>query len=214
MAAAATAYAASDQAHAPSSGRWVARRRRASPPARRSASSAAAKATSASIGGASLAAMAGRRYLFTPGPTPVPPQVLAALAEPVLHHRGTDFRPVYERCLARLREVCRTESDVLLFTGSGTAAMESVGVNLCAGGTRALVVSAGNFGQRWEQIAAMHGAAVEPMRYEWGEAPRADDLAARLTELGGADVVFLTHSETSTGVVADLQPLAAAAKEA
>jgi len=158
--------------------------------------------------------MAGRRYLFTPGPTPVPPQVLAALAEPVIHHRGADFRPVYERCLARLREVCRTDSDVLLFTGSGTAAMESVGVNLCAEGTRAIVVSAGNFGQRWEQIAAVHGAEVEAMRYEWGESPRPDDLAARLAELGGADVVFLTHSETSTGVVADLQPLAAAAKEA
>ena len=158
--------------------------------------------------------MAGRRYLFTPGPTPVPPQVLAALAEPVLHHRGVDFRPVYERCLGRLREVFRTESDVFLYTGSGTAAMESVGVNLCEQGTRALVVSAGNFGERWEQIAALQGATVEAMRYEWGEAPRAEDVAARLRELGGADVVFLTHSETSTGVVADLQALAAAAKEA
>jgi aspartate aminotransferase-like enzyme len=158
--------------------------------------------------------MAERRYLFTPGPTPVPPQVLAALAEPVLHHRSSDFRPVYERCLARLRDVCRTEADVLLFTGSGTAAMESVGVNLCADGTRAVVVSAGNFGERWEQIAAAHGAAVDAMRYEWGEAPRADDLAARLRELGGADVVFLTHSETSTGVVADVQALSAAAKDA
>jgi aspartate aminotransferase-like enzyme len=158
--------------------------------------------------------MAGRRYLFTPGPTPVPPQVLAALAEPVIHHRGVDFRPVYERCLGRLREICRTDSDVLLFSGSGTAAMESVGVNLCADGTRAVVVSAGNFGERWEQIAALQGAEVEAMRYEWGESPRAEDLAARLRELGGADVVFLTHSETSTGVVADVQALAAAAKDA
>ena len=60
-----------------------------------------------------------KKYLFTPGPTPVPPQVLAALAEPVVHHRSPDFRPVYERCLARLREVCRTEQDVLLFGASG-----------------------------------------------------------------------------------------------
>src|SRR5204863_344820 len=77
-----------------------------------------------------------------------------------------------------------------------------------------LVVSAGHFGARWEQIASLHGASVEPMRYEWGEAPRAEELAARLRELGGVDVVFLTHSETSTGVVADVQALAAAAKEA
>jgi aspartate aminotransferase-like enzyme len=155
-----------------------------------------------------------KKYLFTPGPTPVPPQVLAALAEPVLHHRGADFKPVYERCLARLREICRTSSDVLLYTSSGTGAMESVAANLCAEGTRTVVVSAGAFGERWEQIAALYGASVDPLRYEWGEFPRADDLAARLQEIGGADVVFLTHSETSTGVVVDLQPLAAVAKEA
>ena len=154
-----------------------------------------------------------KKYLFTPGPTPVPPQVLAALAEPVLHHRGADFRPVYERCLARLREVCRTKSDVLLYTSSGTGAMESVAANLCGEGTRALVVSAGAFGERWEQLAALYGAEVDSLRYEWGEFPRADDLAARLRETGGTDVVFLTHSETSTGVVADVQAIAAAAKE-
>jgi aspartate aminotransferase-like enzyme len=144
----------------------------------------------------------------------VPPQVLAALAEPVLHHRGADFRPIYERCLGRLREVCRTSSDVLLYTSSGTGAMESVAANLCTDGTRTVVVSAGHFGERWEQLAALYGAEVDSLRYEWGESPRADDLAGRLRELGGVDVVFLTHSETSTGVVADLQPLAAAAKEA
>ncbi len=154
-----------------------------------------------------------KQYLFTPGPTPVPPQVLAALAEPVLHHRGADFRVIYERCLGRLQEICRTRADVLLFTASGTAAMESVGANLCEG-SRAVVVSSGYFGERWEKIATLHGAEVEAIRYEWGEAPRADEVAARLAELGGADVVFLTQSETSTGVVADIQPLAAAAKQA
>ena len=60
--------------------------------------------------------MPAKRYLMTPGPTPVPPEVLAAMAAPVVHHRGPDFRVVYERCLGRLREVCRTESDVLLLT--------------------------------------------------------------------------------------------------
>ena len=71
-----------------------------------------------------------KRYLFTPGPTPVPPQVLAALGEPVVHHRSPDFLPVYERALARLREVCRTASDVLLFAASGTGAFESAVANL------------------------------------------------------------------------------------
>ena len=158
--------------------------------------------------------MPGKRYLMTPGPTPVPPQVLAAMAEAVVHHRSPDFRVVYERCLGRLRDVCRTTSDVLLFTSSGSGAMESVAANLCGPGDRVLVVSAGYFGERWSQIARVHGAEVEELRYEWGETPAAADLAARLEELGGAKVVFLTQSETSTGVVSDVQAHARAAKDA
>ena len=63
--------------------------------------------------------MATKKYLFAPGPTPVPPQVLAAMAEPIVHHRGADFRKVYERCLTRLQEVFRTKQDVMLFAASG-----------------------------------------------------------------------------------------------
>jgi aspartate aminotransferase-like enzyme len=125
-----------------------------------------------------------KRYLFTPGPTPVPPEVLAALAQPVVHHRGPDFRIVYERCLGRLREVFRTRADVLLYTASGTAAMESAVANLCSPGDRVVVVSAGYFGERWGQIARAYGCAVDEVRYDWGEIPSADDLAARLRELG------------------------------
>src|SRR5438874_10109049 len=71
-----------------------------------------------------------KRYLLTPGPTPVPPEVLAALAEPVIHHRAREYREVYERCLARLRGVYRTQHDVLMFTTSGTGAFESAVANL------------------------------------------------------------------------------------
>src|SRR2546423_120763 len=158
--------------------------------------------------------MPAKRYLMTPGPTPVPPEVLAAMAAPVVHHRGPDFRVVYERCLGRLRDVCRTESDVLLLTASGTAAMESAVSNLCSPGDRVVVVSAGYFGERWSAIAQAYGCVVDELRYAWGEIPAADDLAARLAELGGAHAVHLTHSETSTGVVSDVQTLAQVAKDA
>jgi aspartate aminotransferase-like enzyme len=154
-----------------------------------------------------------KRYLLTPGPTPVPPEVLAALAEPVIHHRGPDFRLIYRECLDRLQAVCRTEHDVLLFTSSGTGAFESAVANLIAPGDRALVVSAGNFGERWASMASAFGADLVHLRYEWGETPDPDDLRASLAEAGGAKAVFLTHSETSTGVVCDVQALAAAAKE-
>ena len=154
-----------------------------------------------------------KKYLFTPGPTPVPPQVLAAMAEPVVHHRSPDFRPVYERCLTRLREVCRTERDVLLYTASGTGAFESAVANLVSPGEPHLVVSAGNFGERWAAMTAVYGADVDHLRYAWGETPAADDVRARLRDRA-ARAVWLVHSETSTGVVADIQTLAAAAKEA
>jgi aspartate aminotransferase-like enzyme len=157
--------------------------------------------------------MAGKRYLMAPGPTPVPPEVLAAGAEPVLHHRGPDFRAVMRRCLGRLQQVLQTENDVLLFTASGSGAFESAVVNLLSPGERVLAVSAGEFGERWATIAASYAADVQDLRYAWGETPRAEDVRARVEETG-AGVVFLVHSETSTGVVADVHSLAQAAREA
>jgi aspartate aminotransferase-like enzyme len=157
--------------------------------------------------------MAPKRYLFTPGPTPVPPDVLAATAAPVLHHRGPDFRALLAETIDRLKLVCRTENDVVLFTASGTGAFESAVANLLSPGHRVLAVSQGEFGERWQKVAAAYGAEVIPLAYEWGETPRAEDVAEALAS-AAADVVFLVHSETSTGVVADVQCLAAAAKEA
>jgi aspartate aminotransferase-like enzyme len=156
--------------------------------------------------------MAGKRYLMAPGPTPVPPEVLAAGAQPVLHHRGPDFRALMRRCLGRLQEICRTENDILLFTASGSGAFESAVVNLLSPGERVLAVTAGEFGDRWASLAAAFGADVHELRYAWGETPRPEDVRARLAETG-AEVVFLVHSETSTGVVADVQALAQAAQE-
>ena len=158
--------------------------------------------------------MAEKRYLMTPGPTPVPPQVLAAMALPIVHHRSPDFRPTFRQVLDRLKDVYRTQTEVLLYTASGTAGLESVVANLTSPGDRVVAVSAGYFGERWADIARAYGCDVEHIAYEWGETPSAGDLAARLAELGGANVVLVTQSETSTGVVCDVRAFAAAAKEA
>ena len=156
--------------------------------------------------------MAAKQYLLTPGPTPVPPQVLAALAEPIVHHRSPDFRPIYERCLQRLREVTRTQQDVLMFAASGTGAFESAVQNLASPGEPHLVVSSGNFGERWAALTRAYGADVDHLQYAWGETPDPDDVRARL-RVREAKAVWIVHSETSTGVVSDIRALAAAAKE-
>jgi len=150
---------------------------------------------------------------MAPGPTPVPPEVLAAGAQPVIHHRGPDFRALMLRTLGRLQEVCRTRNDVLLFTASGSAAFESAVVNLLSPGERVLAVMAGEFGERWAALARAYDVDVHELRYAWGETPRAEDVRARLGETG-ARTVFLVHSETSTGVVSDIQALARVAHDA
>jgi aspartate aminotransferase-like enzyme len=147
--------------------------------------------------------------LLTPGPTRVPPEVLGALAEPVLHHRSPDFTAVLEVALERLRDVFRTSNDVLVFTASGTGAFESAIANLLSPGDRVLAVSQGEFGERWQAMARAFGCDVVPLVYAWGEQPRPDDVARSLAE-SDAKTVFLVHSETSTGVVCDLEPLLAA----
>jgi len=134
------------------------------------------------------------------------------MAEPVIHHRARDYRELFERLLSRLEGIFRTENDILLYTASGTGGMESAVANLCSPGERVVVVSAGYFGERWSQIARAYGLEVDELAYEWGETPSPAELAARLEELGGAAAVLLTQSETSTGVVADIEALAEPAR--
>jgi aspartate aminotransferase-like enzyme len=153
--------------------------------------------------------MGGAPRLLTPGPTPLPPEVVAALASPLVHHRTRDFRLMFARVLDRLGEVHRTSRDVLLFTASGTGSMESAVANICSPGDRGLVVSFGNFGERWVAIAEAYGLDVVHLRYEWGETPDPADVSSLLAETG-AGAVFTTQSETSTGVVADIEAVSGA----
>jgi len=109
--------------------------------------------------------------------------------------------------------VYRTQNDVLMFTTSGTGAFESAVANLTSPGDRQLVLSAGNFGERWAGMVQAFGAELTHLRLEWGETPEPDDLRSALAG-GDVRVVYLTHSETSTGVVCDVQALASVAREA
>jgi aspartate aminotransferase-like enzyme len=148
-----------------------------------------------------------KQYLMTAGPTPIPPAVSNAMAEPMLYHRAPAFIEVYARCLDRLKSVFQTENDVLVFAASGSGAMESAVANLTRPGEPALVASCGKFGERWAELSQAFGAEVVHHDAGWGNRVEPDDLQRLLAENESIKVVFTTLSETSTGVVNDVQAL-------
>jgi aspartate aminotransferase-like enzyme len=145
---------------------------------------------------------------MTAGPTPVPPQVSQVMAEPILYHRAPAFVPVYARVLDRLKTVFDTKNDVLCFAGSGSAGMESAMSNLVRPGDKILVTSAGKFGERWRDLAEAFEADYEYLDVEWGSQIDPAAVDEMLTNNPGAEVVFTTLSETSTGVVHDIAAIA------
>ena len=147
-----------------------------------------------------------KQYLMTAGPTPLPPQVSQVMAEPMLYHRAPAFVEVYARCLERLRQVFQTDNDVLAFASSGSGAMESAVANLVRPGEPALAVSCGKFGERWAELCDAFGAQTTHHQVEWGTKIEPSELDRVLAE-SPAEVVFTTLSETSTGVVNDIQAL-------
>ena len=148
-----------------------------------------------------------KQYLMTAGPTPVPPAVSQAMAAPMLYHRAPAFDELYERVLGRLPAVFRTRNDVLAFTSSGSGAMESAVANLVRPGDKVLACAAGKFGERWIQLCEAYGADL--VRYEpgWGERLDAAEIDRLLSDQQ-VKVVFATLSETSTGIVHDVQAIA------
>jgi serine---pyruvate transaminase len=154
-----------------------------------------------------------KQYLMTAGPTPLPPAVSQVQAEPILYHRAPAFIEVYARCLDRLKTVFQTENDVLSFGSSGSGGMESAVANLAAAGP-ALVASCGKFGERWAELNEAFGAQSAHLDAGWGNRVEPAELERALAENEGTTVVYTTLSETSTGVVNDVQALAEVAHAA
>jgi aspartate aminotransferase-like enzyme len=150
--------------------------------------------------------------LFTPGPTPVPPEIALAMAAPLPHHRTPEFQQALGRAAAMLQQIHRTTDPVLVLTASGTGAMEAAVVNLTQPGERVLAVDAGKFGARWCELLGAYGRDLSVLRLPWGESPDADEVRRAALERG-ARALFVTHSETSTGALADVEALAAVARE-
>ncbi len=147
--------------------------------------------------------------LLTPGPTPLPPQVREALGRPIIHHRTSHYRALFKRTLQGMQTVMQTRAQVICFTSSGTGAMEAAVVNLLSPGDEAIVVLGGKFAERWQSLCKAYGIAVVSIPVTYGDAVDPQRVAAALTAHPAAKAVFTTLCETSTGVVYDIQAIAA-----
>jgi len=152
--------------------------------------------------------------LRVPGPTPCPPEVLKAMAWPMVNHRGPEFHQMLSDVTADLKKIFQTRNDVLLLTGSGTGGLEAAVVNMLSPGDKVLSVSIGVFGDRFASIAKQFGADVISLKAEWGKAADPDAVKKAIKENPGVKAVFLTHNETSTGVTNDLGALCQVVKDA
>ncbi|HKZ50403.1 MAG TPA: alanine--glyoxylate aminotransferase family protein [Dehalococcoidia bacterium] len=151
--------------------------------------------------------------LRIPGPTPCPPEVLEAVGRPMIGHRGRLFAALIKQVSQRLQEFFQTQQDVLILTASGTGGMEAAVVNTLSPGDKVLVVSIGEFGQRFAAIAQTYGAVVTRLDYEPGQAADPDDVRQALRNDSDIVAVLVTHNETSTGVTNPLQKIAEAVRE-
>src|SRR5579885_1586705 len=148
--------------------------------------------------------------LRIPGPTPVPPEVAAAIARPVINHRGPEFAAILERVTVQLQQFFQTSQPVLGFPSSGSGMMEAAIVNCFSPGDEVLAVTIGVFGNRLAKIAEIFGLRVTRLEVPWGQAADPQAVIAQLDTLPNVRGVLLTHNETSTGVTNDIQALARA----
>ena len=148
-----------------------------------------------------------QQNLRIPGPTPVPPKILAEMARPMINHRGPEFAAIVRRVTARLQYFFQTSSPVLTYPASGTGGQESTIANLFSAGDHVVVITIGSFGNRLAKIAEAYGLQVSRIEFPWGQAADPNIVEARLKTLKPYRGVLMTHNETSTGVMNDVQTL-------
>ena len=149
-----------------------------------------------------------KRYLLTPGPTQVPPEVLLRMSQPIIHHRSPEFSRLFAEVQTGLRWLFQTGQDVLILAASGTGAMEAAVFNTCSAGDSVLVINGGKFGQRWLKICQAAGLAVIEIQVEWGRAVAVEAVARVLAQHPEVRAVLVQASETSTTVLHPVQDLA------
>jgi aspartate aminotransferase-like enzyme len=147
-----------------------------------------------------------KNRLFTPGPTPLLPQAQTAMASYGAHHRTADFRALFTRVLADVKEFIGTKNDVLVLSSSGTGFMEASVSNLTSPGDRVLVLTAGKFGERWTSLAKAFGCVVETVTAPYGKTISLEEVRRKLTP--EMRCVYVQATESSTGARHDVEAIA------
>src|SRR6202161_205561 len=147
-----------------------------------------------------------KNRLFTPGPTPLLPAAQTAMASFTAHHRTADFRQLFQRVLADMKDFVGTQNDVLVLACSGTGVMEASVSNLTSPGDKVLVLTAGKFGERWTGLAKAFGCSVEVLSVPYGQTFSLDEIRAKITP--DLRAVFVQATESSTGVRHDVEGIA------
>lgn len=154
-----------------------------------------------------------KRYVFAPGPTPVPPEVLLAMAQPIIHHRAPEFASIFGEVREDLKWLFQTRNDVLMLASSGTGGMEGSVSNFLSPGDKALVINGGKFGERWGKIGKTFGVQVIEIKVEWGQSVDPQAVADALKNDPAIKAVYMQASETSTGVAHDAKAIAEIVKD-
>ncbi len=148
-----------------------------------------------------------KRYLLTPGPVTIPPEIALKEALPIFHHRTNEFAMVYKNIAKGLKYVFQTENEVYVLAASGTGAMEMAVANLLSTGDKIIVASCGNFGDRWAEIARGYGIEVISASVRWGKTIKPVEVERALKENPDVKAVYTTFTETSTGVANDIKAI-------
>jgi aspartate aminotransferase-like enzyme len=147
-----------------------------------------------------------KEYLYSPGPTTVPPEALSVMGAPMFHHRTARFQALFAEVIEGLKDVLQTRNDVLVFAASGTGAMEASVANVCSPGDRIVTVNGGKFGERWGEIGRAYGLNVDEITIEWGTAVTPAQIKAHLAD--DVRAVYIQLCETSTAVATDVKAIA------
>lgn len=149
-----------------------------------------------------------KKRLFTPGPTPVPENLMLKMAETIIHHRNPEFKEIFLELNENLKYLFQTKQDVYTLTSSGTGSMEAAVGNIIAENEKAIFVNGGKFGERWGHLIKNFGGIPIEIKKEWGEPPTVDEILRELKNNPNVKAIFLTHSETSSGTVTDVKEIA------